>query len=136
MQRNIDKDGVDAGWRNFYSTAKARAKHRKLLWKLDFETFKIKSSCSCFYCGFVQSPHENYYTYTYNNKKQTNRRYVMGNGLDRIDSNGHYTPYNVVACCKWCNQMKNSLTHTEFLAHISRIYALHCIPKQLDLFAA
>jgi len=43
------------------------------------------------------------------------------NGIDRIDSDGGYTPDNIVACCKKCNIAKSDMTTDDFLAWIRRI---------------
>lgn len=51
------------------------------------------------------------------------RQVVYYSGLDRIDSNGEYTPDNVVPCCKVCNCAKNVLSVSEFAAWVRRIYS-------------
>ena len=44
------------------------------------------------------------------------------NGIDRIDSNKGYSFDNVVACCKYCNGAKNTMTQEEFKEWIKRVY--------------
>jgi hypothetical protein len=43
------------------------------------------------------------------------------NGIDRINSSGHYTNDNVVSCCMICNKMKNNLPLDLFLDHVKKI---------------
>ena len=44
------------------------------------------------------------------------------NGIDRIDSSKGYTVENSVACCKYCNTAKNTMSVDEFLKWIGRVY--------------
>lgn len=42
-------------------------------------------------------------------------------GIDRTDSNGHYTLDNVVPCCDRCNWLKSDYSVESFLSHVHRI---------------
>ena len=47
---------------------------------------------------------------------------ITYNGIDRIDSNHHYTTKNTVTACKRCNTGKMQQTYDEFLQLIISIY--------------
>jgi hypothetical protein len=47
---------------------------------------------------------------------------VKYNGIDRIDSTRGYLVGNVVACCKYCNTSKNTMTQKDFKQFIKRVY--------------
>jgi translation initiation factor IF-1 len=71
---------------------------RGITMDLTFEQFSEIINKSCFYCNTENS-----------------------RGVDRIDSSKSYQTDNCNPCCKTCNQMKNDLSHVEFLSHISKI---------------
>ena len=51
-------------------------------------------------------------------------RYRQGftyNGIDRLDSNLGYIPYNVVSCCSFCNYKKGSKLYVDFLSWIKKV---------------
>jgi hypothetical protein len=68
----------------------------------DFEKMQEKLSRPCTYCN--------------------NSAEIKINGLDRIDNSRGYSDANTLPCCKICNYMKGSLTLTEFLERIKKIY--------------
>lgn len=71
------------------------AKKRKLQFEISKVRFlQITLQETCAYCGDVD----------------------IGWGLDRIDSDLHYTADNVVNCCAICNNMKNDMAVDEFIA--------------------
>jgi RNase P subunit RPR2 len=41
--------------------------------------------------------------------------------IDRVDNNGHYTPDNVVPCCKHCNFAKRFMGIREFMEWASKV---------------
>ena len=43
------------------------------------------------------------------------------NGVDRIDSAGHYVASNTCACCSFCNMGKRAGTAEEFVAKCERV---------------
>lgn len=80
-----------------------KAKERSLKWDLDRSVFIQMIESPCYYCGAdnCTSVRVGDYDYKYN-------------GIDRIDSSGGYEEGNVVACCKWCNQAKSTMSQYEF----------------------
>lgn len=73
----------------------------------------------CYYCGVKPS------NTRYNDNKT---RWVMWNGIDRLDSSEDYTKENCVACCELCNKSKKDLPLDIFLEHIEKM-ALHLKDK-------
>jgi hypothetical protein len=61
-------------------------------------------------------------------KSVDNRRYkylpptepFKYNGVDRLDSSGHYTPDNCVPCCKMCNYAKRDMPAKDFISWLYR----------------
>lgn len=47
-------------------------------------------------------------------KKRLSDHVLKCNGIDRVDSSKGYTVENSVACCKYCNTAKNTMTESEF----------------------
>lgn len=70
-----------------------------LEFQLTLEDFKTFWQKPCFYCGSS----------------------IETIGLDRVDSSKGYLLTNIVACCKRCNWMKNTLGQQEFIQHCMRI---------------
>jgi hypothetical protein len=40
---------------------------------------------------------------------------ITGIGLDRVDSDGHYSMKNVVTCCSTCNYAKGKISTEQFI---------------------
>jgi hypothetical protein len=87
-----------------FSTAKAQAKYRNLIFDLDIQRYKVLVESECFYC------HSN-----------------SDIGIDRIDSSEGYTVNNTVACCLYCNRMKSDQSLVDFLVRIKKIASIHTI---------
>jgi len=94
---------------------------KKMGYKSDisFETFKKISLEKCFYCGLENS---NIAIDRNTNGNKTSDCVVKYNGIDRIDSTRGYLVGNVVACCKYCNTSKNTMTQKDFKQFIKRVY--------------
>lgn len=107
--------------RVFYMYRK-RAEDKNIAFKLSREDFRRLTQENCRYCG--AEPCNNY------SAPRSNGTYTY-NGIDRVDNAKGYTTDNVVACCKFCNQAKNSLTEQEFLSAIKRIYGHSVIGEDL-----
>ena len=52
--------------------------------------------------------------------------------MDRIDSDGVYSPDNSTPCCATCNFMKGSLSVEEFLAKAIAIVHIYETSKEHD----
>lgn len=89
---------------------------------LSFDEFKNKSLSKCNYCGLEYSKIlEDRLNETKNGKKLSDT-IIKVNGLDRLDSNKGYSSENTVACCKYCNTAKNTMSVDEFKEWIKRVY--------------
>jgi hypothetical protein len=85
---------------------KQTAKRREIRWSLTkLETVKLLRR-KCAYCG--------------SDKRM---------GIDRINSNFGYERKNVQPCCVTCNQMKNNLSHEDFIKHVGDIWYYFLITK-------
>lgn len=96
-----------------FSSMKASAKARHILFDLTLEEYTPLALLPCFYCS-EELPR-------------------FGCGLDRIDSNKGYSIENVVPCCAYCNFGKNSQTQESFLARCIRIADKHRPNRQLPI---
>lgn len=47
-------------------------------------------------------------------------------GIDRLDNSIGYAKGNIVACCKMCNMMKNTLNEATFILMCAHIAGYHC----------
>lgn len=89
---------------------------------ISFDEFLEKSMQKCFYCGLEYS------------KEIQDRRnecisdglfsdtVVKCNGIDRIDSKIGYTSENTVPCCKYCNTAKSTMSQSDFMKWVKRVY--------------
>jgi hypothetical protein len=71
-----------------YKTAISNSKARELEFDISLDGYSKLISQDCYYC-------------------QANIKGEMGVGLDRLNSNKHYTIDNVVPCCARCNICRN-----------------------------
>jgi transposase len=101
----------DADIRSLYGVYKYGAKHRNLTFNLPLDRFKTLILTNCHYCGKPPSSH-------YKNKCYD----LTYNGIDRIDNNVGYEEDNTVTCCWFCNKMKGTFTHEEFVRQNIEIY--------------
>lgn len=83
--------------RNPYSVGKSSARQSGREWTLTQDQYKqIMGNRKCYYCGWDLN--------------------MNAGGLDRVDSSGHYTPDNVVPCCRSCNSLKRAMPKAVFMA--------------------
>lgn len=76
------------------------ARRRKINFSLTFEEFCDATQQTCRYCG----------------------SHLLYPALDRLDNKQGYTLSNVCACCPKCNFLKHTLSETEFLQQVEKIY--------------
>ncbi len=89
--------------------------------KISYDSYKLKTTKRTKYIKFLLT--ENEYNIILTKKciycASKNRDDQIG--VDRIDSNGHYTKDNSVPACGICNLMKSTYTSVFFLNHIKSI---------------
>lgn len=117
MAKRNFKDGFEALKNETYKNYKRAAKKRGHSFKLSKSEFYILLSGSCWYCGSEPNM-------TWKGTKRTiiDTSTFRYNGVDRVDNNLGYDIDNVVSCCKFCNNAKNTLTDSEYLDNIIRVY--------------
>lgn len=98
--------------RRYYSRYKNDAKRNNKIFDLIFDKFLEMIKQNCVYCG--AAPSLKVFSWL-------NRKKVLANGMDRVDSSMGYIEANVVPCCRICNMMKNTLTVRKFINHIRKI---------------
>lgn len=92
------------------------AKNRGKEVTIDRGLFDQITKSPCHYCGSAP-------TNQFKHNMACNLKY---NGVDRIDSTIHYTPTNVVPCCKHCNWAKNKCSTQEFEEWVTRLVSYRC----------
>ena len=95
------------------SSYRCKAVERGLVWDLTSLDAKRLFKGSCSYCGELPNQIK---------RMRGLRGDFIYNGIDRKDNSVGYTFDNSVSCCGECNRMKGTLSDTNFLLRISRIY--------------
>jgi len=116
---NKEKDRELAIWKQLYnSTIIKRSVNKGYKSDISLKDFKTLSLQKCFYCGL---PSSNFATDRRSGKKISDT-IIKYNGIDRKNSLKGYLKDNSVACCKYCNTAKNTMTQKEFMQFIKRVY--------------
>lgn len=105
----------DWGYREVFQKMRHKAGTRNIEFHLELDDLKRLISQDCHYCGVT-----GFNSVQYRSKSGVTESFKY-NGLDRVDSAGHYTVDNVVPCCPICNRAKGSVSYEEFMAWISRL---------------
>ena len=105
-----------------YSHLKRRNKKMGFEDVIDFETFTSLSKSPCKYCGLKHSKEiEDRFSESKKNKRFSDK-VLKCNGIDRVDSRKGYTKENSVACCKYCNFAKHTMSEDNFYKWIKKVY--------------
>lgn len=105
-----------------YSHLKRRNKNKGFSDTISLEDFILLSKSPCKYCGLEYSKEIEDRLSESKKQKRLSDHVLKCNGIDRIDSSKGYTVENSVACCKYCNTAKHTMTESEFFAWIKRVY--------------
>ena len=92
-----------------YYTRSAATK--KLEFRLNRSQLDILFKSNCHYCNSSPSNVEDH--------GDCNGEFIY-QGIDRIDNELDYVPFNVVPCCKTCNYAKRNMNYLEFVAWIKQ----------------
>ena len=95
----------------FYKRYLKNANDRKYNFELSLEEFSEIISNNCYYCNDSGIKHGTRST-----------KYIVSNGIDRLNNDLGYTLENSVACCSICNKMKHAFTEKVFIEQINKIY--------------
>lgn len=105
-----------------YSHLKRRNKLKGFSDVISLDEFCAISKSPCKYCGLEYSKEIEDRVNESKKQKRLSDHVLKCNGVDRVDSSKGYTVENSVACCKYCNTAKNTMTESEFYAWIKRVY--------------
>ena len=105
-----------------YSHLKRRDKKKGFTDTMSFEDFSLLSKSPCKYCGLEYSKKIEDRQNESKKQKRLSDHVLECNGIDRVDSLKGYTVENSVACCKYCNTAKNTMTVCEFYNWVKKVY--------------
>jgi hypothetical protein len=108
--RNRLPDG-EANFNRLMDEYRRGAKQRGYTFNLDRNLFKKLTKQNCYYCNSEPKTiikHRKAIPYIYN-------------GIDRLNNEIGYEEFNVVPCCKFCNQAKHRMTPEFFNKWINSI---------------
>lgn len=92
-----------------FDTYRYNAKRRGIAFFLGFYEFENLVQQKCHYCG--EPPVKSFKKHEFN-----------VNGIDRKNSNDHYTTVNSVPCCTQCNMAKRELSEKSFVEWIKKVH--------------
>jgi len=119
MAHNRHNDRNFAIIKNLHNSHIKRKKDKGFKNTLPLSVFELLIFKNCFYCD---SPPSQFIYDRYSKNKIISDKFIIVNGIDRIDSNKGYEEGNVRPCCKHCNTAKNTLSENQFKDLISKIY--------------
>jgi len=105
-----------------YSHLKRRDKKKGFSDTLSLDVFSLLSKSPCKYCGLEHSKEIEDRLNESKSQKRLSDHVLKCNGIDRVDSSKGYTVENSVACCKYCNTAKNTMSENDFYEWIKRVY--------------
>lgn len=88
------------------------AKRNNLVFMLSDDHIDRLFESDCHYCG---APPAN------KSYRPANYGEFVYQGIDKIEQDGDYVPFNVVPCCYDCNHAKGQRTYWDFVAWAKRI---------------
>ena len=105
-----------------YHHLKKRNKSKGFGEVINFEVFSLLSKSPCKYCGLEHSKEIEDRLNESKKQKRLSDHVLKCNGIDRVDSSMGYTLDNSVACCKFCNTAKHTMSENDFYKWIKRVY--------------
>ena len=114
---------------------KTGAKKRGYSYELTMNELKLITCQKCYYCGSSPRPFNKFFRtdksrvasfYTISDE-WADKQWILVNGIDRVENSIGYVIDNVVSCCKTCNDMKGTLSLSEFKSQIKNIFNNHCL---------
>lgn len=110
----------EVGYKALLYVYKKHAKERGFEFHLTYDEFKHMLQQNCHYCN--SEPKQVYQLFKPGTKIVRTGVPVIYNGIDRMDSSGHYTKENTVTACKRCNVGKMDQSYNEFIQQVINIY--------------
>lgn len=121
-QYGLYSDREEALLKVQYSHLKRRDKQKGFIDTMSFDVFCLLSKSPCKYCGIEYSKEIEDRLNESKKQKRLSDHILKCNGIGRVDSSKGYTADNSVACCKYCNTAKHTMTEGEFYNWIKRVY--------------
>ena len=121
-QYGIYEDREKALLKVQHSHLKRRDKKKGFTETISFDVFSLLSKSPCKYCGLEYSKEIEDRLNESKKQKRLSDHILKCNGIDRVDSSNGYTLDNSVACCKFCNIAKNTMSEDDFYKWIKRVY--------------
>lgn len=104
-----------AAFHTLIRNTKRAAKERGYSWGLTKEEVRRITSGNCYYCDSLPK-------YKASRLTSNCRGEYLYNGIDRVDNTKGYILTNVVSCCYVCNIAKHTMSKSDFLCWVSRVY--------------
>jgi len=128
-QYGLFEDREKALLRVQYSHLKRRNKKMGFSNVISFRKFSLLSKSPCKYCGLSHSKEIEDRLNESNARKRLSDHILKCNGVDRVNNSKGYTGSNTVACCKYCNFAKHTMSENDFYTWIARVYR-HSVQAQ------
>ena len=90
---------------------------------IDFKTFSTLAKSPCKYCGLEYSKEIEDRLNESKKQKRLSDHVLTCNGIDRKNSKLAYIKDNSVACCKYCNFAKHTMSEDDFYKWIKKVHA-------------
>lgn len=106
-------------WKDYYRGYKSSATKRNYEFDLSLDEFRELTTKNCYYC---RTEPLRTFEVRVGRSKDKGTRFLLVNGIDRVDNSLGYLKENCVSCCETCNLAKRTLTEQEFLVWIQKVY--------------
>jgi hypothetical protein len=110
--------GKEASLRRIYRQYKKNANDRGIIFEIDFDSFSTIIQQNCFYCNAPPAS----VTKPSHYDDRDPERWIVHNGIDRMDNSKGYIRGNCVPCCPICNFAKRTMSLDQFREWVFKVY--------------
>lgn len=111
------KPDNESSWKTYLRWYEQNAKRRHIDFSLSRPKFESLAGASCYYCGTPPTSKQ----VRWANERGVRDRFLVCNGIDRVDNTVGYIESNCVPCCETCNKAKGTLTTEEFRTWVQKV---------------